>query len=628
MSAAVLLAKLIRTIPSPVFCKDMSGRYLGCSNVFETFCGVKRGALIGKTPYELWPKDLADAYAATRGSPGAKQDVQRQEVIIQSADGVRHDVLVHQAVFFDFSGAPAGVIGALVDVTEHKHAERSLLLFRNLIDRSNDAIEVVDPETYRFIDANIKAFQDLGYSREEFLSMHVRDIDPLFDRAMGERIEAQLRESGSSIFESVHRRKDGSTFPVEINVARFRLDRSYQVVIARDITERKRQEYALSHANRALRALSGGNSALAHAQNEEQLYAGITRSIVEMGGYRLAWVGLVEHDEDQSVRIVGHAGDGAVYLESARISWRPGSAPMDPPCRCVNSGSAEVVRDTTEDIADAPWRTKAVTCGFRSIAALPLKDGPAVFGVLVMYAADADAFDQDEMALLGELAGELSYGIRALRTRTQHEANLRQLGRSLEATVQALANTVELRDPYTAGHQRCVTELAVAIASELGLDSDRIQGLRLAANIHDIGKLSLPAEILSKPGKLTSTEYALIKTHAEAGRDIVKDIEFPWPIAEMIWQHHERCDGTGYPRGLSGDQILLEARIIAVADVVEAMASHRPYRAGKGMEAALDEITRSRGTTFDAGVIDACLTLFREKNFQLQVARLYGSRPG
>jgi len=188
---------------------------------------------------------------------------------------------------------------------------------------------------------------------------------------------------------------------------------------------------------------------------------------------------------------------------------------------------------------------------------------------------------------------------------------------ALGATVRAMAALVETRDPYTAGHQRRVSDLARKIATEMGLSTDRIDGIRTAGTIHDIGKLSIPAEILSKPRKLTEIEYSLIETHPQSGYDILKDIDFPWPIARMILEHHERMNGSGYPNRLKGDQTLLESRIISVSDVVEAMASHRPYRPGLGLDAALDEITANRGKLYDPAVVDVCLKLFKEKNYKL-----------
>lgn len=204
------------------------------------------------------------------------------------------------------------------------------------------------------------------------------------------------------------------------------------------------------------------------------------------------------------------------------------------------------------------------------------------------------------------------------RYRSQQELfySWQKLQQAFEGTIQALALTIEIRDPYTAGHQRRVSELATAMAKELGWSLDQIQAIRIAGDIHDIGKISIPAEILSKPSKLTEVEYSLIKTHPQVGYDILKNVDFPWPIAQIVLQHHERLDGSGYPAGLSGDSILPEAKILAVADTVEAMASHRPYRPALGLERALAEILKYKGILYDAEAVDACFNLFRRHQFQ------------
>ena len=194
----------------------------------------------------------------------------------------------------------------------------------------------------------------------------------------------------------------------------------------------------------------------------------------------------------------------------------------------------------------------------------------------------------------------------------QSFANLKKV---TDATIQAIALTVEKRDPYTSGHQRRVAKLTRAIAEAIGLSEDQIEGTHVAASIHDIGKISLPAEILSKPIQLSEIEISLIQAHAQAGYDILKGLDFPWPIADIIIQHHERMDGSGYPRGLSGDRISIEARIIGVADVVETMSSHRPYRPSMGIEKALEEITLNSGTLYDSQIVDACLNIFNGKGF-------------
>lgn len=195
---------------------------------------------------------------------------------------------------------------------------------------------------------------------------------------------------------------------------------------------------------------------------------------------------------------------------------------------------------------------------------------------------------------------------------------LEKLRKVLAGTIQAMSLTVEARDPYTSGHQRRVASLARAIAQEMGLSKDVIDGIRLAGVVHDIGKISVPAEILAKPTKLLDMEYRLIKVHPVAGYDILKEIDFPWPIAQVVLQHHEKLDGSGYPQGLKDGQILIEAKIITVADVVEAMASHRPYRPALGVDAALEEIEKNKGILYDTGVVEACLKLFKEKRFRLE----------
>lgn len=193
-----------------------------------------------------------------------------------------------------------------------------------------------------------------------------------------------------------------------------------------------------------------------------------------------------------------------------------------------------------------------------------------------------------------------------------------KLQESLKSTVMALVSALEMRDPYTAGHQRRVTQLACAIGKELGFSEKQVEGLRMIGILHDIGKIAVPAEILTKPGKISEHEFSLIKTHTEAGFNIVKEIDFPCPVAEAIAQHHERLDGSGYPKGLSGSDIIIQARILAVADVVEAMASHRPYRPGLGIETALAEITQEKGLLYDPEVVEACIKLFTQKGFEFK----------
>ena len=212
--------------------------------------------------------------------------------------------------------------------------------------------------------------------------------------------------------------------------------------------------------------------------------------------------------------------------------------------------------------------------------------------------------------------------VRDITARKEAEGKLHQsldsLKRAINTTIQVLVSALESRDPYTTGHQSRAADLACAITTEMGLDQDKIEGIRMASIIHDIGKLAVPTEILAKPGKLTDIEFLLIKQHSQTGYDMLKDVESPWPLAQIVHQHHERMNGTGYPKNLKGDEILLESRILAVADVVEAISSDRPYRPSLGIDFALDEIDKNKGVLYDDVVANACLNLFREKGFQLK----------
>jgi PAS domain S-box-containing protein len=389
------------------------------------------------------------------------------------------------------------------------------------------------------------------------------------------------------------------------------------------LEDQKQAEAALAHANRALAALSAVNRNLVHATDEDELLQAICDAIVQQRGYRLAWVGYVQHDDNKSIRIMARAGHDEGYLDAMQLTWMETERGMGPSGCAVRSSATQLSQDIANDPRYRPWREEALKRGFAASISLPLlKADNTVFGILHVYTAEANAFIPAEVALLEEMAGDLAFGVHALHTRHErdlalekNQQQLAQLEDSLEDTVLAIASIVEMRDPYTAGHQVRVAMVAVAIAKQMKLSDEQVRAIHLAGIVHDLGKIQIPAEILSKPGRITDIEYLLIKTHPQAGYDILKGIDFPWPIAQMVLQHHERLDGSGYPQGLKGDAILLEARILSVADVVEAMSSHRPYRPGLGVEAALEEITRTRGTHYDPQVVDACLALFREQHY-------------
>ncbi len=229
---------------------------------------------------------------------------------------------------------------------------------------------------------------------------------------------------------------------------------------------------------------------------------------------------------------------------------------------------------------------------------------------------------KDKLFRLGPVVRRALEEAQVYRERKQAEEKLRRsykkLRKMLKDIVQTIALTVEIRDPYTAGHQQRVSQLSSAIARQMNLSPDQVEGIYMTAILHDIGKISVPAEILTKPGRLNEIEMNMLRTHPQVGYDILKKIDFPWPLAKVVLQHHERMDGSGYPKGLKGDEILLEARIIGVADVVEAMSSHRPYRPALGIDKALEEISKNKGILYDPEVVNACFRLFKEKKFKFE----------
>ncbi len=345
---------------------------------------------------------------------------------------------------------------------------------------------------------------------------------------------------------------------------------------------------------------------------------------MKSGPFQLAWIGMLENSTDQ-VRVVAQFGVGSEYLDSLLVSTIQGSQfSRGPTGTAIREGHAVWCQDFQSDPTTEPWHERGMKFGWRSSAALALfRDGRAI-GSLTLYARTTNAFTEQVKKLLLATASDVDHALKLFSMKVLKDQAIEDLKNSFKRLHRSWLQTVEMttaitdaRDPYTAGHERRVAEIAVAIAIEMGLDTGKIEGIRVSGYLHDLGKIGVPIEILAKPGKLSAPEFDLVRTHSEKGYKILQEVDFPWPVAEVAYQHHERLDGSGYPRGLKGDEILPEARIMAVADVVEAMASHRPYRAGLGIEKALAEIERGRGTTYDPTVADTCLALFREKGFRI-----------
>ncbi len=521
------------------------------------------------------------------------------------------------------------LLGITRDISERKRAEERLreneLWFRALTENSSDLTTFIRPDgLINYQSPSSRGL--LGYTAGELVGRNAFEIvHPEDHERTRATIAAALAAAG--VVQTVEHRlrhKDGGWREFE-SKGTYLPELDGIVANSRDVTSRKQTEESLRRANQALKTLSACNAALVHAQSELELLQEICRVIVVTGGYAYAWIGYAEHDEARRIKPMAQMGFENGFLDKLPLTWSETERGQGPAGTAVREGMVMVARDAPGDPTLSAWRDVIAQLGLGSGCAFPLMSGDDAFGALSIYARERGAFDKDELMLLAELADDLNFGILTLRTRAAHERlqeehlkSAERLRETLTDTIRAVALTVEKRDPYTAGHQNKVAELCVAIGRELGLDEDRLEGLRLGATIHDIGKVYIPAEILNRPGKLSSAEFEIIKSHPEVGYDIIKDIKFPWPVGQLIMQHHERLDGSGYPKGLKGDEIILEARILAVADTVEAMTSHRPYRAGLGLDAALAQIQEKRGTWYDPAATDACVRLFRERGFQFE----------
>ena len=466
--------------------------------------------------------------------------------------------------------------GALVDFTERKQAEEELRKseerFKLIFEYAPDAYYLNDLKG-NFIDGNKAAENIMGYKKEEliggsFLKLKVLSLDQLPKAAKLLAKNAMGMATGPDEF--ILKRKSGDKVAVEISTHPVKFDnRTVVLGIARDITERMRSKGMLVKSEKRFRELS---ELLPQIVFETDIKGNLTFS----NHYGIKSLGYSLEDFQSGINIFALIAPEDREIIKTRLKE-------------ILSGSETASREfqvMRKDGGKFPILMHANA----------ILEGGVPIGIRGI------AFDITERKKAEKKLGETLSGLR----------------NALGGIIQVLSATIEKRDPYTAGHQRRVADLARAIGQEMGITADRVEGLRIAGIIHDIGKVSIPAEILIKPTRLTEIEYKLIQSHPEVGHDILRDIDFAWPLAEMVLQHHERMNGSGYPNQLKGEEILLEARILAVSDVVEAMASHRPYRPALGIEAALEEIEKNKGVFYDPDVVSACLTLFREKGFEFK----------
>lgn len=445
--------------------------------------------------------------------------------------------------------------------------------FRAITESANDAIITTAASADNIVDWNAAAERIFGYTKNEVVGQPLLRLIPERYRKQHSDGLAQLVAGGlphiiGKTVELFGLRKDGSEFPLELSLSQWESGHGmYFTAVIRDISARKQAELLQQHSEQRFHILIEQSIAGAYIiQDGKFIY--LNPRFYEIHGFE--------------------ANEGLL-----------GSDPME----VVAAKDRGLVANYMSALLDGKMH------GVSYIYTALRKDGTSV----EVGANSSQAYFQERPAIIG-LMQDIS-------DKKVAEEQIKRYAAQLQITFMqtvGLATTLsEMRDPYTAGHERRVADIAVAIGVEMGLDAQQLEGLKVGGYLHDVGKTAIPIEVLVKPGRFTPVEYEMVKAHARSGYEVLKEVEFPWPVAQMAFQHHERMDGSGYPRGLKGEDILLEARILAVADVVEAMASHRPYRPGLGINAALAEIERGRGSAYDPAAAAACLRLFHEKGYVL-----------
>lgn len=476
------------------------------------------------------------------------------------------------------------------------------------------------------IDVNPAAETLSGYFREELLGLNIAVLHPGAERDI---VLPEFLHDKISSGVSLHiRRKDGYCMPVVVSSPQSMVldGRDVVVCIYRDIALIEEQEHSLAAQRWALEAYAGAASALWQKHAPESLLQAMCEAITRESHYALAWIGIAEEGPGRKVRIAAAAGSSIGYIDGLQVSWSE-DHPMGkgPTGTCIRTGKVMIMADSEASELFAPWQERARESGIRSSIAIPIFLSGDKRGALTVYAASPDAFEPVAVEVFQHLAEQIGHGIYAIDQEQLLEAERMraakietQLTDALSAMVAPIVLAMEMRDPYTAGHESRVADIAVAIGREMYWPENRLQGLRVAALVHDIGKITIPAEILNKPGKLNLAERTVINRHPETAHAILKDIPFVWPVAEIVRQHHEKLNGSGYPFGLKADAILPEAKVLAVADIMEAMASKRPYRPAIDLTHVLAMLESQAGTLLDAEAVRICVSLFREKRLVMQ----------
>ena len=459
---------------------------------------------------------------------------------------------------------------------ERKKAEKTLRHsqqeFASLFKNSPEALVYLDKNSI-IVNINPRFTKLFGYTLEEIKGRNINDgmIHPPDKIEEGGKLDEIALSKAYFSYEGIRKKKDGTSFPVSIASSNIKIDGQLKgaLVIYIDITERKQAEENVKNAKDELEMLLDSVPAII-------FYKDIEGRIIRANKTLANSLKISIKD------IVGRTTEELFPKEEAENMRKDDQ-------EVIISGKPK--RDIIQPY-DTPEGTRwAIT------DKIPYKDKEGKITGIISLSKDITVQRKSEQEL---------------------QQTYQRLQKTMDATIETVSKIVEVKDPYTAGHQQRVSQLATAIAKELNLSEDKIEGIRVASLIHDIGKISIPTEILSKSTTLSDIEFSLIKEHSRIGYDILKAIDFSYPVANIVLQHHERLNGSGYPQGLKGDKILLEAKIIGVADVVEAMSSHRPYRPALGIDAALEEISQNKGILYDPEVVDACLKLFKEKEFKFE----------
>ena len=573
-----------------IFVLDMNLNYTYVSPSVKMLRGYEPDEVMKQPPskaltpasWELVKKTIADAVELGKTEHREINIFPPLQLKMIRKDGTTVWTEVKPSVIRDENRKPVGILGVTRDISERKRAEETLKesekKYRLLADNIHDVIFVMDMNLiYSYLSPSVKFLR--GYEPEEAMKQTPAETVTPASLNLALSILCEIMELEKSEHRDLHVsrtfqaemiRKDGTTVWTEVRASLIR-DENQRAIgimgVTRDISERKRAEDALRDSEEQYRmVVDNAKEAIFILQDDKIVF--VNPAVLGMVGYQeeiltsKPFTDFV-HPDDLDMVVNHHIrrikGEEVPPVYSFRVIGKDGTVIW-----CELNGAV------------IQWKDKPATLAFLT-------------NITERKRAD------DEL-----------------------QRTLDNLKKAFAANVAVMVSAVEMRDPYTAGHQSRVADLTCAIAMEMGLPPDKIEGSRMAGSIHDIGKLSIPAEILSKPAKLTDIELTLIKEHSQRGYEILKNVESPWPLAQIVYQHHERMDGSGYPRNLKGDEILMEARILAVADVVEAMASHRPYRPALGIETALKEIEKKKGFIYDDTVVDACLRVFREKGYQLR----------